>query len=128
MMGNVILGEEEKQKILSVQSLIREYLQEKGFTDEEINEKLPEEQKNGLSASQKIILQQMIRERAMKDGKNLDELIQKERAKKQVSVSNPRGQILGSLSKIEGAYIEILLQEKAEKKTSDKSLGLNYHK
>ncbi len=113
-MENGILEEEAVQKIAVVQTLIREYLEEKGYSEEEIDTNFSEEVKTGLPARQKILLQQMIRERAKKDGRDLDELIVQDRAKGESS--NTRGQVLGSLSKIEGAYVEILFQEHVDKK------------
>lgn len=114
MENAIILDEEARQKIETVQTLIREYLSEKGFSEEEISERLSEEVTTSLPARQKILLQQMIRERAAKDGRDLDELIMQEKAKGE----NPslRGQVLGVLSKIEGAYVEIMIQEHMEKK------------
>ncbi len=117
-MENEILEEEALQKIAVVQSLIREYLEEKGYSEEAIAVNFSEEVKTGLPARQKLLLQQMIRERAKKDGRDLDELIIQERAKNESS--NTRGQVLGSLSKIEGAYVEILFQEYTDKKVKVK--------
>ncbi len=113
-MENVILDEEARQKIAAIQTLIREYLEEQGCSEEEINERLSDEIISGLPARQKILLQQMIRERAKKDGRDLDDLIRKEHSKTDISVQ--RGQVLGVMSKIEGAYVEILLQEHVDKK------------
>lgn len=113
-MENGLVDEEAKEKLLAIQALIRDYLEEKGYSEEEIEERLSDEAKTGLPVRQKLLLQQMVRERAKKDGRDLDELIIQEKAKEE----NPslRGQVLGVLSKIEGAYVEVMLQEHIDKK------------
>ncbi len=113
-MENVVLEEDAKLRISTIQSLIRGYLEEKGYSEEDINIQMSEPVKFSLPARQKLLLQQMIRERAQKDGRNLDELIQEER--KKASSISAKGQILGVISKVESAYVEVLLQEKEEKK------------
>lgn len=117
-MENIILDEEARQKIAAIQVLIREYLEEKGYPEEAINDRMSDEVSVGLPARQKLVLQQMIRERAKKDGRDLDELIVQERAKDESPVA--KGQVLGILSKVEGAYVEILLQENVDKKVKVK--------
>lgn len=113
-MENVVLEEDAKLRISAIQSLIRGYLEEKGYSEEDINIQMAAPVNFSLPARQKLLLQQMIRERAQRDGRDLDELIQEER-KKTSSVS-AKGQILGAMSKVESAYVEVLLQEKEERK------------
>ncbi len=102
---------QEKQG--AVESLIEEYVQNKGLTS--VAEMLQignrEEQSKDLDAVYKILLQQMIRERAKQDGKDIDALIQQERGTS--NLENAKGQVLGSMSKVETGYIDILLEEAA---------------
>ncbi len=111
----MVLGEETLERIRSVQSLILDYLKAKKYSEERIQSIFSEEIKSGLPASQKLILQQMIRERAKQDTRDLDELIREERVKSDGAIE-PKGQVLGVLSKIEGAYIEVLLQQQLKSK------------
>lgn len=109
-MNSMAIDETTLEKIRGVQTLILGYLREKEYSEDRIQTIFSEEIKLRLPASQKLILQQMIRERARQDTRDLDELIREERVKRNGTIE-PKGQILGVLSKIEGAYVEALLQE-----------------
>jgi hypothetical protein len=97
-----------EEKLGALHSLLADYMDEKNFSDE----------KKAFYFSnpscQKILLQQIIRERAQQDGKDIDELVQGERTRKSSS-QIPNGQVLGSFSRVEGVYADILIQEAYEK-------------
>ncbi len=101
----------EESKIMALRSLIEEYIQSKGTPNVEQLLKTEDEQEGTtqLSAIHKMVLQQMIRERAKRDEKDIDELIKNSRKEK--NPENPYGQVLGSLSKVEVDYIQTLLEE-----------------
>ncbi len=110
---------EEKQ--VAVQNLIDEYVQDKGLTSvaEMLRVSGRDAQGNNLNAVYKILLQQMIRERAKQDGRDIDILIQEERGT--IDQVNAKGQILGSMSRVETGYVDILLEEAAVRKTMEAS-------
>ena len=101
---------EERQ--VEVRNLIDEYVKDKGL--DSVAEMLQAESKETgsgqLSAVYKILLQQMIRERAKQDGRDIDTLIQEEQ---QVS---PQRQTLGVMTRVESSYVDVLLKEAEERK------------